>query len=516
MNDSEEEKNDLIQYKRLVFKLEEEIKKKDSENLLLIKLNNDLKSLCDNIQNESTELNSKLLFQYSEIKRINKSHQEEIKNINFNFEKQKQIYEDKIKQLCANNTLNQKIKMEKEIEMRYEEKIKSKDTQIEILNKTKNRLEKDKKELQSEIEELKLKRGVGIKIEKNENNNLMDNINLNEKEDEIDKSNKIIKELQNIINNKEEKISELAKELNNIKKEKNDYENIIAKKYYFNKNELLDAQNKNKLLLSELDKKEKELINIKEKLINLQNWVDEKNKNINNLYEEKNKLLIEYEKLKENEEINNEYFQNQLDALKNLIKKNEKDVNLNILTNEKLRRKNEEKNNSKINQLEKQLEEEKLKDNIMESNQSKSNNLNDSNLIKEKEKENKIIKYDKDTNIFKMEYENIKEQYDLLLVDYKLSEKKIKKKEEENEYLKNCINEMISKKHEKKIYYKELRYKYRNLLNKKENYKDLCKIARKNMENLISLMTPQQKEQIEKSENKYLIDTSSFSFTELY
>ena len=155
MNDSEEEINDLIQYKRLVFKLEEEIKKKDSENLLLIKLNDDLKSLCNNIQNESTELNSKLLFQYSEIKRINKSHQEEIKNINFNFEKQKQIYEDKIKQLCANNTLNQKIKMEKEIEMRYEEKIKSKDTQIEILNKTKNRLEKDKKELQSEIEELK-------------------------------------------------------------------------------------------------------------------------------------------------------------------------------------------------------------------------------------------------------------------------------------------------------------------------------------------------------------------------
>ena len=36
------------------------------------------------------------------------------------------------------------------------------------------------------------------------------------------------------------------------------------------------------------------------------------------------------------------------------------------------------------------------------------------------------------------------------------------------------------------------------------------------MENIISLLTPQQKQQIEQSENKYLIDTDSFSFTEIY
>ena len=516
MNESQEEEiNDLIQYKRLVYKLEDELNKKNSENLLLVKLNENLKSLCNSMQNECQELNSKLLNQYSEMKKLNRDHQEEIKNININFEKQKQIYEDKIKQISNNNTPFKKLKMEKEMEMRYEEKIKTKDAQIEILNNKITRLEKDKNDLESEIEDLKMNKVGMLKMEKNENNNLINNIN--EDNIEVDKNNKILKEFQDIINNKEEKISELIKEINIIKNEQNDYERNISKKYFFNKNELLDEQNKNKLLEAELNKKEKELNNIKEKLTNLQNLVDEKNEHINTLFEEKNKLINECEKLKEQEDINNDYFQKQLDSLKQLIKKNESEYQLNYLTNEKLRKKYEEKNNNKINQLQKELEEEKSKLNIMESNQIKSNNFNDINIKSEEEEEkNQIIKYDKNTNIYKMEYENIKEKYKLLSAENKIYEQKMKKKEEEKEYIQNCLKEMIVKEKERKIYYKELKYKYRNLIKKKENYKDLCKIARKNMENLISLLTPQQKEQIEQSENKYLIDTSSFSFTELY
>ena len=72
MNLEEEEIDDLIEYKRLVFKLEDELKKKNSENSLLIKLNEDLKSLCKNIQNENEDLNNKLLSQYSTKKKIKK------------------------------------------------------------------------------------------------------------------------------------------------------------------------------------------------------------------------------------------------------------------------------------------------------------------------------------------------------------------------------------------------------------------------------------------------------------
>ena len=103
-----------------------------------------------------------------------------------------------------------------------------------------------------------------------------------------------------------------------------------------------------------------------------------------------------------------------------------------------------------------------------------------------------------------------------MLAEQKIAEQKYKKKEEQNEYLKKCVNELIKKKNERKISMKELKYKYKNLLNKKEKYKDLCKIAKKNVENIIKILTPQQISQIEQSENKYLIDTDTFSFTEIY
>ncbi len=92
----------------------------------------------------------------------------------------------------------------------------------------------------------------------------------------------------------------------------------------------------------------------------------------------------------------------------------------------------------------------------------------------------------------------------------------LKQKEEENEILNQNLKESIKKEKQRKEKYYSLKGKYKNLLNKKERYKDLCKIAKKNMENIISLLTPQQKQQIEQSENKYLIDTDSFSFTEIY
>ena len=157
MNINEEEHfDDLIQYKRLIYKLEDEIKKKSSENAFITQLNQKLNFLCQNVQNECEDLNKKLLSQYSEIKKLSKKHQEEIKNINWNFDKQRQIYEEKIKKLSAYNPLNQKMILETEIEKRFEERTKTKDTEIEILNNKINYLEKENKELKSEIEELKI------------------------------------------------------------------------------------------------------------------------------------------------------------------------------------------------------------------------------------------------------------------------------------------------------------------------------------------------------------------------
>ena len=95
-------------------------------------------------------------------------------------------------------------------------------------------------------------------------------------------------------------------------------------------------------------------------------------------------------------------------------------------------------------------------------------------------------------------------------------EKKIKKKEEKIEYLDKYLKNMIKKQKQKEINYKELKYKYKNCLEKKEKYKTMCKIVNKNVENIMSFLNQEQRKQIEESDKKYLLDADSFSFTEFY
>ena len=511
-DDDEEEINNMIEYKRLIYKLEDELKKKNSENELMVKLNDDLKKLCDNLKNECLEQNEKLLLQYEEIKNLNKKYKEEIKNINNNFDKQKIIYEDKIRQLSGYNPINQKMKIEKEVEFRYEEKIKLKENEIEILNNKIKLIQNENSDLKIENDNL---RKTFKKIKFSEDKNELIDSNNDYLEEKLNNENKkdnnhiIIKELQEIIEDKEDKISSLYNELIKISNEKNVYEKNIAKKYYFKMDELKDEQNKNILLQEELNKKESDLKKICDKLINLQNLVENQSNTINILSKEKNQLIVEIENLK-NDGV--EELQKQLDILRDLVEKNELDCQNKEKLIQQLQQKLQKENN--INSSISNKEPTNKEENIINNNDNKENEEHDINKIEEK-KENEI-KNDNSFNYFKIEYENIKEKCDILLGEKKLLENKIKKKEEDIEYLNNYIKDIIKNKKAYKMNFKELKYKYKNLVNKKEHYKDLCKIARKNVENIIALLTPQQKQQIEESENKYLIDTDSFSFTEIY
>ena len=78
--------NDLIEYKRLVIKLEDELKKKSSENAILSKQNLDLKSLCQDLQIECDELNKKLISKNSEMKKLDKKYKDEMDKLSKNFE----------------------------------------------------------------------------------------------------------------------------------------------------------------------------------------------------------------------------------------------------------------------------------------------------------------------------------------------------------------------------------------------------------------------------------------------
>ena len=145
--------------------------------------------------------------------------------------------------------------------------------------------------------------------------------------------------------------------------------------------------------------------------------------------------------------------------------------------------------------------------NYVESNNFQSNN-NFINIISYKNNEQSS------NNIFKNEYEKIRVKYNSLLVEQRRMNNEMKQKEEENESLNKYLKEAAKKEKQRKEKYYQLKEKYKILLDKKEHYKELCKISKKNMENLINLMNPELKKSIESSENKYLIDTDSFSFTE--
>lgn len=504
----QEQINDLIEYKRLVIKLEDELAKKNSEITILSKHNSDLKSLCQDLQTECDDLNKKLISKNSELKKLEKKQQEDLDNIHQNFEKQKEIYEAKILKLSSINPMNKEISIKREVQIRYEEKLKEKNSEIEILKKQIKSLNDDNFELKLEINNIiKNQQQLNNMKEENDLEDLVKQENDEKKEqNKKENENKFI-QLQFIIKEKEEKIDKLFQEINKIKSEKNIYELNLSKKYFLDLSQLKEQENKNNLLKRELSIRESEIKNIEKQLLNLQEIVEKTNQEKEEILKDNNNLLLKIKDL-EKEIMNNEEIQKDLDYLRDLVQKYESEQHTNNLINEKIKKQNEEKSKNKIIELQRKLEESKsMQSNIVESNILKNNN----NYINYIEYNN----FEQGDDIFKKEYEKIHQKYKLLLIEDKRRENDLREKEEENEMLNNYLKESIRKCKTRKEKYEKLKEKYKVLLDKKEHYKEICKIARQNMENIINLLNPEQKKNIENSENKYLIDLDSFSFTEI-
>ena len=502
----EEEINEFIELKRLVKKLEEELSIKNSENIILAKENNDIKILSEELQNECNELNKKLSNKNSEIKKLEKKYKEEKDNIINNFEKQKEIYESKLLKLSSINPMNNEISLEREIQIRYDEKLKQKNIEIEILKNQIKKLENDKNELRIEIENEKRRQ---IQINKlNEEKDMLNDI-INQEDDEK-KDNDIeyytsLKKLQSIIKDKDENIDKLYQELNQIKIDRKKYELDLSKKYFLDLNKFKDLEANNNKLKQELISKNDELKEIENKLLELQEFFEESKKEKDMMAEEKEILLLKINNL-ENELMNNIEIQKDLDILRELIQKYESEQ----ILNQKIKKQTDEKNKNKINELQKKIEESKEKlSNFAESNNLKSN-INYINYI-----ENNNFENNNNINIYKIEYEKIHQKYNLLLIEQKMKVTDLKQKEEENETLNENLREVIKKEKQRKEKYYQLKEKYKILLEKKERYKDISKIAKRKIENIVNLLTPEQKKNIEKEGNKYLIDLDSFSFTEI-
>ena len=502
----EEEINEFIELKRLIKKLEEELSVKNSENLILSKQNIDIKRLLDELQKECNELNEKLSIKNSEIKKLEKKYKEEKENISKNFEKQKEIYESKLLKLSSINPMNKDISLEREIQIRYDEKLKQKDIEIEILKNKIKKLENDNNELRVEIENTKKMQNQINKLneEKDFINDFVIQEDKDKNENDIEYYTKL-KKLQSIIKDKDENIDKLYRELDQFKSERKKYELDLSKKYFLDLNKFKELEAINNKLKQELISKENELKEIENKLLNLQEFLEVSKKEKDTMEEEKTTLLLKINNL-ENELMNNSEIQKDLDILRELVQKYESEQ----IINQKIKKQTDEKNQTKINELQRKLEESREKlSNLAESNNLK-NNINYINYI-----ENNNFESNNNNNIYKIEYEKIHQKYNLLLIEQKMKLSDLKQKEEENEILNENLREVIKKEKQRKEKYYQLKEKYKILLEKKEHYKDISKISKKKIENIINLLTPEQKMNIEKEGNKYLIDLDSFSFTEI-
>ena len=303
MSDLNSQLEDLIEYKKLIVKLEEAVKQKDLENTKISKMNDDLINLCEEMKSELNVNNQKLISQYSEIKNLKKSYEQKINNLNNDYEKQKQKYEEKILELSAYNPQNQKEQIKNELESKYNLIIKNKDLEISNLN---NEIKELKQNISLKETELNLlKRNLNDQLYTERETHLFQIKDLLSKinnQNEIDKNTEdkqIFEELKLTILHNDEKNEILYKELENIRQEKNNNEISFNKKLFNLETQLKEEQFNNKILIDEKENFQEILNNIKKIIIEKDIEMNQIKCENQQLIEENNNLIKNIEEMDE-------------------------------------------------------------------------------------------------------------------------------------------------------------------------------------------------------------------------
>lgn len=333
MSDFNSQLEDLIEYKKLIVKLEEAIKQKDLENTKISKMNADLTNLCEEMKSELNINSQKLLSQYTEIKNLKKSYEQKINSLNNDYEKQKQKYEEKIFELSTYNPQNQKEVIKNELESKYNLIIKNKDLQISNLYNEIKDLKQNISLKELELNLLKKNLNAQLYTERETHSfqikDLLSKIN---NQNEIDKNTEdklIFEELKLTIKHNDEKNEILYKELENLRQEKNKNEISLNKKIFDLETQLKEEKFNKKILNDEID-------NFQETINNIKKIVIQKDIEMNQIKSE-NQLLIEennnlIQNIEEMDEKDNEVKKG-LILLKQNIRKLHKDNNSKIFEN---------------------------------------------------------------------------------------------------------------------------------------------------------------------------------------
>ena len=469
MSDFNSQINDLIEYKKLIVKLEEALKLKEEENQRKLKINLDLKELIEEMKKELNSQNQRIIQQQSEIKNISKKYENEINQLNTTYENEKQKYDEKIFELSAYNPQKQEAKIKNDIETKYKIIIKNKDLEISNLTEEINELKEELSLKDKELSILKINLNEQLYTERETHSYQMKDLIMkisNQKQfEKADEEKEILKEFKLSTKQNEEKSELLHKELDQLRTEKAQNEIKYNKELFDLDTKLKEQIDNNQILINDIDSYKESIEKIKLFLFN-------KDDEINKLIEENRKINQDKENLMLIIQEKENLIEEQIIGL-NELKKNYK------LINNDIKIKKEENKNlaKKISELEEKMNKEQKpdNDNII---------LNSLNATKENE------------NLFKEAYEEIREKYRRLMKEQTKNISEIENKNEEIKTLKSKIKRLKKDKNDNYFGNEDIIRKYTEINQKKNYYKQQCKNANKYILKISEILTNEQKQNL--------------------
>ena len=363
-------------YKQDNYNLKEEIinnKKIDYENKAKLSL---LMTQLNNLREENDKLNKSI----QEMKIINQKLYEDNKTLMNEYDKkfnmQKIDKEVEKKDINQNNEDKNKLEQKNEEINKLNSELVEHEENIKKLFEDNKQLNEKNKIIVKETEEKLKELNINIKL-LNEELNLRDD-KIQKLEDELNKINSVLEETNNDninLNNINLSLKEKIKELMDISD--ND------------KNNILTLEQKNNLILIELDKKEKLINEYQQKYeIQQKQIVNLTNKNNSMINKSKDSLLLMDQIKQSHFDLYNKYetSQKKLDEINNLFKDDDTLEKILIETKEEI---NNGKNN-KIYYYENTEENDKYKEYPNENNNNNINEINESSQINNNYNENEI------------------------------------------------------------------------------------------------------------------------------
>ena len=519
--------DDVLEHKKLIAKLEDELEKKEYELSSVMKIYQDLKTVYEKTRKECTDLNTKLITSYNDKNTLEQKYENEISRLKSNYDKQKEIYEQQILKLSSYDPESLKNKVQNETEVKFKQIIAQKDMEIDDLNNTLNDIKRRNELIIAEYETFKndaiKELNTQREIHQNEVKDLMHKIEIqNDKvSNNIDKD--TFREIKNELDAARKHVNELTNEIDNLRRDK---EQLTIERNELKMNSMKEVDKErfnNKFLTTENERNSALLIQAKKELDISRMQLNEKTNEIKDLIKDKMDLV---KQLHENE---NEFqnFKTEIITLRNRLESHEKEMTENLkqtheehkitLFKEKTDKENYQK---QIEDLTNELKDVKINfKNYHESSSNEMKNLERDYYMLQEEKrmllqqktdlQNDLNNLHNDYEIkanaaqeYEREYFNIETKYrevcqrEAALINEKNDfERKLRDKSKQIENLNDYVNGMKNASDDKA--YAALMKKYKEAIKKKKYYKTQCKIANENISNIIKKLNPDDKKRME-------------------